>query len=107
MKASSSKLELEIILNREEAVRLKDRPLDGFLKFYEDDNANIEIPFRLQYVHIDKEQIAVVQNPSNIYFGSCKDFRIIIYDIFYSALIEKGSFSDRFYDSGKVIIKVK
>ncbi len=107
MRASSSKLEIDIILDKNEVINLKDRPLDGFLKFYEDDGDIRQIPFRLQYISLDIEQIAIVQNPSNVYFGSCRDFKIIIYDCFYQDLMEKGSCGDRFYNSGKVIIKVR
>ena len=108
MKASSMGLEIEVKINSNELRRLEEEPLSGTLGFlnHSEPQMRRDIPIRIIYHGLQKEFLSVKQSPRDIYFGEANDIRFIINDEFYDILIEKGSFGDRFYTIGKLIIKV-
>lgn len=107
MKASSNLLEIDVRIDKKEAIKLRYNHLKGILGFYDEKDRRRNIPFLLQHIPGSKEEIEVIQNPDNVYFGLCEHFKIIVYDSFYQDLVTKGSCGGRFYNSGKVIIEVK
>lgn len=109
MRASSTNLDIEIKLSKEETAMLKEGKLSGTLDF-SDEEIKIEnkhIPFILEHLNLNKEQIDVTKYPEEGYFGLCESFHIKIYNSFYDDLLRRGSCGDRFYFSGKIIIETK
>ncbi len=108
MKADSAGLEAFVEINQNEARTLRTRPLKGNMSFRDDFiSLKKDIPFRIIYKREQKDFLVVRQKPSNIYFGFSRMIEFTINQEFYDALIRTGNFEERFYGSGKLIIRIK
>ena len=107
MKVSSVSMETEVEISLEEAKKLEKKSLEGVLRFYDHEiSLKRAIPFKIRLRPKQKDLLVVRKNPRDNYFGYAKRVKFLINQEFYSILIENGSFGDRFYGSGKLIIKI-
>ena len=109
MKAGSRGLEIEVYLNKDEASKLqKELILNGTLLF---DNTGLppeqtpikrDIPFTIILDEKYNDAMGVIQIPPKVYFGTAKEFFIVIYQNHLENLLETKHTGDKFYTSGKI-----
>jgi hypothetical protein len=105
MKASSIGLEIDIQVSQQEIIELKTKRLEALLRFRENSDSEIrKIPLSLVYAFGNSQEIRVMQEPDNTYFGKARRISIILDDFNYQKLLNTGFCCDRFYKSGKVSI---
>lgn len=109
MKASSVGWEIDIDVLDDEITRLgRGERLETLLKFHFPQTfEKIFIPLTLEYVPGRSEEIEVRQVPDNAPFGEAKQIGIVLQDYLYGCLKEEGMTGDRFFGSGKVLIRKK
>ncbi len=105
MKADSVGLEIEVQLDRQESLDLKDKTLAGFLNFRDNSGSpRHAIPFKLRVGKTDSSGLRASLTPRNVYFGYCREITMIISRQWYAGLIDRGYCAQRFLLSGKLEI---
>ena len=106
MKATSTRLEVFVKLNPEEFERLKNGPLSGELRFYDDPSPPKDIPIEIIYDSEQKELLKVNSIPDDVYFGEVMEVKFRINNEYYDFVNKNGSFSDRFFMAGKLTMVI-
>lgn len=108
MKADSAGLEAFVEIDQNEARTLRTSPLKGNMSFRDDFiSLKKDIPFRIIYKPRQKDFLVVRQRPDNIYFGFSRRIDFNINPEFYDALIRTGNSEERFYTTGKLVMRIK
>lgn len=102
-------LEVFVEISEKELEGLKDKPLNHVLRF----SNNVEgeedyyIPMEFRLASNQEENLRIEQNPDNVYFGEAENVSFLINQEVYDILKERGSYGQRFYHGGKLIVHVK
>jgi len=105
MKAYSVGLETTIHLTEDEIKNLGHSPISGNLKFREvNEDFEKEILITLSYNSSQKELMETKLIPKG-YFGDSRKIIFIINEEFYEKIKERGQYGDRFWGTGKLIVK--
>jgi hypothetical protein len=109
MKASGIRLEFEIQLSQEEIINLQTKAIQGKIKIYDTDKNLGTFPLELIVGKTNEQQLfAELQTmPRNVYIDEIKEYKIIVSQIGYEELKEKGTTGDRMFNNPgcKILIK--
>lgn len=103
MRAGSMEWEIDVVLSKEEATRLKGSPLVGTITRYRiDGNEPFDetpIPITIQRGETSKMNacIDLVTTPPEVHWEKTTEYRLIISDFAYSQMIENGGTGERLY----------
>ncbi|MDP3986834.1 MAG: hypothetical protein Q8P81_01260 [Nanoarchaeota archaeon] len=109
MKADSVGLEIFVKLSREELETLAEIPLTGEINFRDHASPPLKrkIPFSINYSPEQRDFLSVRQSPRDSYFGQANEVGFFINRDYREELLRYGSFGERFYGSGKLVIEIR
>jgi hypothetical protein len=101
MKASSMEWEIDVFISSEEARQLKESPLVGKIRRNQmhSNKPFDEIPIVIQRGETSKENdcIDLVTTPEKVYWEKAKRYCLLLSDLAYSQIEERGATGERDY----------
>jgi hypothetical protein len=111
MKASSMEWEIDVFISSEQARQLKESPLVGTIRRNQmhSNKPFDEIPLIIQRGETSKENdcIDLVTTPEHVYWKKAIRYCLVLSDLAYSQIEERGATGERLYDNPACTIEIK